>query len=225
VLQVVSRLREFASLRAIEIKSAAATAAAATFSTTTTTPVIAAVDEEVITKPAVVAATPMNERAADNAQIARDGSSRMPCKLQMRIAQVKADLICQHEKKILVPAGGAGASSVLRMLRPVIQRMMNPSDKLGAASSASDSAFGALYVASQASAAASAAAGVATSLVGLSCIVTSYGAVCLPNPLCFFWFPLFSLVLVLVQLSFALIWPPTSIAFKANQISEFKFYL
>jgi hypothetical protein len=46
------------------------------------------------------------------------GESRLPCKLRMRIAQTKADLIRQREIELLLPAAGPGATEVLRLLRP-----------------------------------------------------------------------------------------------------------
>ena len=186
LLQVVARLREFASLRAVEIKysSAAAAAAAASRAAAAATAAASAssADGGVETKEAeaAAAAAAVEAVAAAEARIARGGISGMPCKLQMRIAQVKADLICQNEKQLLAPAGGSG---VIRLLRPTIQRIVKAAANSGACSPAADANASAVPATSSAAASASAAA--ATSLVGVSCLVTSTGTVCMPSPMCF----------------------------------------
>ncbi len=58
--------------------------------------------------------------SAAAARAALAGESRQPCKLRMRVAQVKADLILKREIELLLPAAGPGASEVLRLLRPVL---------------------------------------------------------------------------------------------------------
>jgi hypothetical protein len=188
-MQVVTRLREFATLRAIEIKSlsAAATLAAASGAAAAAAAAVSAsADGGVDPKAAeaAVAAVATAAEAAAEARISRGGSSGKPCKLQMRIAQVKADLICQHEKDLLVPAGGSNASTVLRLLRPTLQRNVKVGSKSGTSSSTTDACVN--FVASGAATTVAAATGPTplTSLVGVSCIITSSGTVRLSLPLC-----------------------------------------
>ena len=196
VMQVVNRLREFAALRAIEIKflSAAATLAAATGAAAAAAAAASAsadggsdpkAAEAAVAAVATAAAS--EAEAAAEARISRVKTSGKPCKLQMRIAQVKADLICQHEKDLLVPAGGSNASTVLRLLRPTLQRNVNIASKSGTSSLTTDACVNS--VASGAATTAAAATGPTplVSLVGVSCIITSSGTVRLSAPLSFPW--------------------------------------
>ncbi len=93
------RLLEFATVRAMEVQAAASRAAA----------VPGSGDPDAQQNTASTAAV----------SAASAGESKQPCKLRMRIAQVKADLIRQREIEVLLPAAGPEASEVLRLLRPV----------------------------------------------------------------------------------------------------------
>ncbi len=192
------RLREFAALRAIENKyaSAAATLAAANRAAAAVTAAAeASANEgmdakatEAAAAAAVAAAAAAAEaEAAAEARISRGGSSGKPCKLQMRIAQVKADLICQHEKDLLLPAGGRTASCILRLLRPTLQRTKTIAANSGELSTDNSAEYNSKFrglssVNSLENGAATKSASAIgptplVSLVGVSCIITSSGIV------------------------------------------------
>ncbi len=126
--------------------------------------------------------------ATSAARAALAEESRQPCKLRMRVAQVKADLIRQREIELLLPAAGPGASEVLRLLRPattetpmgappvaVDYQQLSPlpfSEPAAAVAATAFNAEGATTPVSSETATAS-------DLMGLSCTIGSDGEVCI----------------------------------------------
>ncbi len=123
--------------------------------------------------------------ASDRAALA--GESRQPCKLRMRVAQVKADLIRKHEIELLVPAAGQGASEVLRLLCPATEKGFQMGMQAATNNPLPSSMVDAAMIAVSdfnAAPISSGGAGCTTSanvsgLVGLSCIFGANGEVCL----------------------------------------------
>ena len=168
--QVAVRLLEFATVRALEVQAAVASTEANVSGSGAHTGAKAITD---------TAAT-----AAARAVLA--GESRQPCKLRMRVAQVKADLIRQREIQLLLPAAGPGASEVLRLLRPATETGMSiavpaTADVPLSASSAALTTFNAGESVStnvQASNGEATSTATASELVGMSCTIGSSGEVC-----------------------------------------------
>ena len=119
------------------------------------------------------------------ARAALAGESRQPCKLRMRVAQVKAELIRQRETELLMPAAGHGASEVLRLLRPVTETLASTcvppaiaefSQSLSkpVAALAAVTAFNT----GQSVSVTAPVSVIASELIGMSCTIGSSGEVC-----------------------------------------------
>ena len=119
------------------------------------------------------------------------GESRQPCKLRMRVAQVKADLIRQREIELLLPSTGPGTTEVLRLLRPATKTEV-PAVMTGTANipisspslasvEGKETVFSAgksVPVTAPVSREDTAAVATASELVGMSCTIGSSGEVC-----------------------------------------------
>ncbi len=128
--------------------------------------------------------------SAATARAVLAGESRQPCKLRMRVAQVKADLIRQRETELLMPAAGPGASEVLRLLRPATETgastdlpvtgdvpLSSPSLATALATGAAFIAGESVPVTARVSKKEAASIAIASELVGMSCIFGSNGEV------------------------------------------------
>ncbi len=160
--QVAVRLLEFATVRAMEIQAAAAKGK--------------------------TSASNSGEAYTAAARAVLAGESRQPCKLRMRVAQAKAELIRQRESELLLPAAGPGATEILRLLRPQIKTGAPATTDV---TSSAALAIGQATVGGTAlsagsfvpvtgpdSSEAANAAATSSELVGMSCTIGSSGEVC-----------------------------------------------